>query len=273
MSKQSRSAAPGALRPDRRRVLQTLGASALALAARPLWAAVKPTPVVVLTAYPDEVLSRFEAAFEQAYPQYRLQLIWRMGAAVAGAEAAAGGNREAVKGVAVGELLEKGLHHRLATGGAATAPGVSRGTALGANKDVLLGLSHGGLEQLHPAFSPAFHLDFPLFQIHADNLGNVGEKLVIKALGDARAYLGCIPVDGLLAGENDVHRLLFHVARHRFHDHGGDFLTPAGEGVGQLLGIVVVQHQGVLGHVGGDAAGGRIAEGEHGNLGKLGGPY
>jgi ABC-type Fe3+ transport system substrate-binding protein len=34
--------------------------------------------VVVVTAYPEEVTSRFEAAFEQAHPQYRLQLVWRM---------------------------------------------------------------------------------------------------------------------------------------------------------------------------------------------------
>lgn len=78
MSKFSPSLTSRVFRPDRRRALQNLGVSALALAARPLWAATKPTPVVVLTAYPDEVLSRFEAAFEQAYPQYRLQLIWRM---------------------------------------------------------------------------------------------------------------------------------------------------------------------------------------------------
>ncbi|MCE4556533.1 ABC transporter substrate-binding protein [Roseateles cellulosilyticus] len=36
------------------------------------------TPVVVLTAYPEEVTSRFEAAFEKAEPGYRLQLVWRM---------------------------------------------------------------------------------------------------------------------------------------------------------------------------------------------------
>lgn len=35
-------------------------------------------PVVVLTSYNDEVFSRFEAAFEKAWPQYKLQLVWRM---------------------------------------------------------------------------------------------------------------------------------------------------------------------------------------------------
>ncbi len=33
--------------------------------------------VVVLTSYPQEVVSQFEAAFEQKYPQYRLEILWR----------------------------------------------------------------------------------------------------------------------------------------------------------------------------------------------------
>jgi ABC-type Fe3+ transport system substrate-binding protein len=33
--------------------------------------------VVVLTSYPQEVVTQFEAAFEQAYPQYRLEILWR----------------------------------------------------------------------------------------------------------------------------------------------------------------------------------------------------
>ncbi|MDD5058800.1 MAG: extracellular solute-binding protein [Sideroxydans sp.] len=33
--------------------------------------------VVVLTSYPQEVITPFEAAFEQAYPQYRLEILWR----------------------------------------------------------------------------------------------------------------------------------------------------------------------------------------------------
>jgi ABC-type Fe3+ transport system substrate-binding protein len=37
-----------------------------------------PRPVVVMTSFQDELVSRFEAAFEKAHPQYRLQVIWRM---------------------------------------------------------------------------------------------------------------------------------------------------------------------------------------------------
>ncbi|MFY9260062.1 MAG: extracellular solute-binding protein [Gallionella sp.] len=33
--------------------------------------------VVVLTSYPQEVITQFEAAFEQAYPNYRLEILWR----------------------------------------------------------------------------------------------------------------------------------------------------------------------------------------------------
>ena len=33
--------------------------------------------VVVLSSYPQEVITQFEAAFERAYPQYRLELLWR----------------------------------------------------------------------------------------------------------------------------------------------------------------------------------------------------
>jgi len=33
--------------------------------------------VVVLTSYPQEVITPFEAAFEKAYPQYRLEVLWR----------------------------------------------------------------------------------------------------------------------------------------------------------------------------------------------------
>ena len=35
------------------------------------------TKVVVLTSYPQEVITQFEAAFEQAYPQYQLDIQWR----------------------------------------------------------------------------------------------------------------------------------------------------------------------------------------------------
>ncbi|MGC2165287.1 MAG: extracellular solute-binding protein [Gallionella sp.] len=33
--------------------------------------------VVVLSSYPQEVITQFEAAFEQTYPQYRLEILWR----------------------------------------------------------------------------------------------------------------------------------------------------------------------------------------------------
>lgn len=33
--------------------------------------------VVVVTSYPQEVITQFESAFEQAYPQYRLEIQWR----------------------------------------------------------------------------------------------------------------------------------------------------------------------------------------------------
>jgi ABC-type Fe3+ transport system substrate-binding protein len=33
--------------------------------------------VVVVTSYPQEVVSQFEKAFEHAYPQYRLEILWR----------------------------------------------------------------------------------------------------------------------------------------------------------------------------------------------------
>lgn len=60
----------------RRRLLLALGALPAAGHAAP--AAPSRQPVVVLTSYNDEVFSRFEAAFEQAWPQYKLQLVWRM---------------------------------------------------------------------------------------------------------------------------------------------------------------------------------------------------
>lgn len=49
---------------------------ALALSPASLLAA---EPVVVLTSYPEEMMSRFEEAFEQANPDYRLQILWRQG--------------------------------------------------------------------------------------------------------------------------------------------------------------------------------------------------
>ena len=72
----------GSVDVTRRRVLGSLvaGVAAFAIApARSAEALLKtPEPIVVLTAYPDDVVSRFEAAFEKAHPEYRLQFIWRM---------------------------------------------------------------------------------------------------------------------------------------------------------------------------------------------------
>jgi CxxC motif-containing protein (DUF1111 family)/ABC-type Fe3+ transport system substrate-binding protein len=38
------------------------------------------SPVVVMTSYPDEMVSRFEQAFEQQFPQYDMQVLWRQSA-------------------------------------------------------------------------------------------------------------------------------------------------------------------------------------------------
>lgn len=64
----------------RRAFLRTtggLGVAALAGWATP--AAAKTTDVVVMTSYPDELVARFEAAFEKANPGYRLRVVWRAG--------------------------------------------------------------------------------------------------------------------------------------------------------------------------------------------------
>lgn len=67
------------LRHDRRRLLQAFGAAALVSAAPPRAQAQTPDHTLnVLTAYPDEVVTRFVAAFGAAYPQYRLNMVWRM---------------------------------------------------------------------------------------------------------------------------------------------------------------------------------------------------
>lgn len=63
--------------PSRRAFLRGAGALAAAGASAPLEAAAR-SDVVVLTAYPDAVVSRFEAAFEKAWPRYRLRIVWRM---------------------------------------------------------------------------------------------------------------------------------------------------------------------------------------------------
>lgn len=60
---------------SRRRLLQG-AALVIASAALPLHA--EPQTLTVMTSYPAEVTERMEAAFEKAYPAYRLQIIWRM---------------------------------------------------------------------------------------------------------------------------------------------------------------------------------------------------
>lgn len=61
--------------PSRRTFLAGLAVIGAA-AGRPAWSA--PRPVVVMTSFQDELVSRFESAFEKAHPEYRLQVIWRM---------------------------------------------------------------------------------------------------------------------------------------------------------------------------------------------------
>ena len=53
-----------------------LGVAAVAGWSPPL--AAKPADIVVVTSYPDEVVSRFEAVFEKAFPQWRLRIVWHM---------------------------------------------------------------------------------------------------------------------------------------------------------------------------------------------------
>ncbi|CAL96451.1 ABC transporter substrate-binding protein [Azoarcus olearius] len=62
----------------RRRLLQQLAGGSAALAAGLRAHAAAPARVTVMTAYPEEVMARVEAAFERAHPEYRLQLLWRM---------------------------------------------------------------------------------------------------------------------------------------------------------------------------------------------------
>ena len=60
----------------RRRWLKGIAGTATALAFSPLRAT--PRAVTVLTAYPDEVIARFRAAFEARHPDFRIQIVWRM---------------------------------------------------------------------------------------------------------------------------------------------------------------------------------------------------
>jgi ABC-type Fe3+ transport system substrate-binding protein len=61
---------------SRRRFLTGLVGATGALAFGKAYAA--PRPVVVMTSYQNEVMERFEAAFERAHPEYRLNILWRM---------------------------------------------------------------------------------------------------------------------------------------------------------------------------------------------------
>lgn len=63
--------------PSRRTFARRLGALAAA-GLVPGLARAAQSDVTVLTSYPDEVVARFEAAFERAFPQYRLRIVWRM---------------------------------------------------------------------------------------------------------------------------------------------------------------------------------------------------
>lgn len=63
---------------SRRRFIQTLGGLPLVGLVKFAHAAPR-RDVVVLTSYPDELVSRFEAAFEKANPDWRLRVIWREG--------------------------------------------------------------------------------------------------------------------------------------------------------------------------------------------------
>lgn len=62
---------------SRRIFLKSATALVVATASGKLaWGA--PQTVNVVTSYPDEFVSRVEAAFEKAHPEYRLRIIWRM---------------------------------------------------------------------------------------------------------------------------------------------------------------------------------------------------
>jgi ABC-type Fe3+ transport system substrate-binding protein len=63
--------------PSRRTLVKGLGLLALAGPAGITQAAQR-QEVVVVTSYPDEVVSRFEAAFEKAYSNWRLRIVWHM---------------------------------------------------------------------------------------------------------------------------------------------------------------------------------------------------
>lgn len=63
---------------SRRRFIQTLGILPLS-GFMGFAQAASPRNIVVVTSYHDELVSRFEAAFEKANPGYRLRILWRSG--------------------------------------------------------------------------------------------------------------------------------------------------------------------------------------------------
>lgn len=68
-------------KPGRRRFIQAASLLGLNLAAPGMSGALAksaPQTVTVVTSYADEFVSHIEAAFEKAYPQYRLRVVWRM---------------------------------------------------------------------------------------------------------------------------------------------------------------------------------------------------
>lgn len=69
---------PSHLSPRRRLLRGLLAALLLPASLRALAAAKAPTQINILTSYPDDVMARFEAAFEKNHPQYRIRFLWRM---------------------------------------------------------------------------------------------------------------------------------------------------------------------------------------------------
>ncbi len=62
----------------RRRFMLTLLSGSAVLAMHSANALPLARPVVVLTSYPDTVIAKFQDEFERLFPEYRLQILWRM---------------------------------------------------------------------------------------------------------------------------------------------------------------------------------------------------
>jgi ABC-type Fe3+ transport system substrate-binding protein len=63
--------------PDRRYFLKAAALLGVGVVSGTAWSAA-PQTVTVVSSYPDEFISRIEAAFEKTHPEYRLRIIWRM---------------------------------------------------------------------------------------------------------------------------------------------------------------------------------------------------